>query len=65
MTGSNASRSRTTSLSFMQPSTPISGWNANASVTVAAVASAPCGLCAASTMTVGLRPDDLQPARAT
>src|SRR4051794_3547751 len=54
MIGSKASRRPYTSLSFMQPRTPMSGWNWNASETVAAVAWAPCGLWAASTMMVGL-----------
>ena len=55
MIGSNASSRPYTSLSCIQPSTPTSGENANASPTESAVACAPCGLCAASSTIVGLR----------
>ena len=53
--GSNAASTPSWSLSAITPITPISGANWNESSSAAAVASAPCGLCAASSTIVGLR----------
>ena len=53
--GSNASSSPRTSLSAITPITPTSGLRSKASSSVATTAAAPCGLCAASSSTVGDR----------
>ena len=49
------------SLSAITATTPISGVNPKASVTAAAAARAPCGLCAASSTTGGRAADQLHP----